>query len=89
MGGVAELLSGSWGASGGVFGGLGEVFGVMEIPRWQRNLENIEKSMAPRDMRFESGFLMVFVSKISRPGDINSLKYTGKILVFSLSAVLA
>ena len=33
MGGVAELLSGSWGASGGVFGGLGEVFGVMLAPK--------------------------------------------------------
>ena len=29
MGGVAELLSGSWVASGGGFGGLGEVLGVM------------------------------------------------------------
>ena len=33
MGGVAELLSGSWVASGGVFGGLGEVFGVMLAPK--------------------------------------------------------
>ena len=29
MGGVAELFSGSWVASGGVLGGLGEVLGVM------------------------------------------------------------
>ena len=33
MGGVAELLSGSWVASGGVFGGLGEVLGVMLAPK--------------------------------------------------------
>ena len=33
MGGLAELLSGCWGASGGVFGGLGEVFGVMLAPK--------------------------------------------------------
>ena len=33
MGGVAELLSGSWVASGGVFRGLGEVLGVMLAPK--------------------------------------------------------
>ena len=33
MGGVAELLSGSWVASGGVLGGLGEVLGVMLAPK--------------------------------------------------------
>ena len=43
-------------------------------PRWQRNPENIEKSMAPRGRRFQSGFLMVFVSKISSRGDIKSIK---------------
>ena len=42
-------------------------------PRWQRNPENIEKSVAPRGRRFQNGFFMVFVSKISSPGDINSL----------------
>ena len=33
MGGVAKLLSGSWVASGGVLGGLGEVLGVMLAPK--------------------------------------------------------
>ena len=33
MGGVAELLSGSWVASGAVLGGLGEVLGVMLAPK--------------------------------------------------------
>ena len=89
MGGVAELLSGSWGASGGVFGGLGEDFGVMLAPKMAAKSGNIGKSMAPRGRRFQSGFLVVFVSKISSPGDINSSKYTGKIVVFRLSAVLA
>ena len=33
MGGVAELLSGSWVASGGVLGGLGEVLGFTLAPK--------------------------------------------------------
>ena len=33
MGGAAELLSGSLVASRGVFGGLGEVLGVMLAPK--------------------------------------------------------
>ena len=33
MGGVAELLSGSWVVSGGVLGVLGEVLGVMLAPK--------------------------------------------------------
>ena len=35
MGGVAELFSGSWVASGGVLGGLGEVLGVMLAPKME------------------------------------------------------
>ena len=77
------------GASGGVFGGLGEVFGVMLAPKMAAKSGKYQKSMAPRGRRFQSGFLMVFVSKISSRGDINSFKYTGKIVVFKLSAVLA
>ena len=37
--------------------------------RWQRNPKAIGKSVAPRDRRFQGGFLMDFVSKISSPGD--------------------
>ena len=71
MGGVAELLSGSGVDSGGLFGGLGEVLGVMLAHKMHRNPENIEKSMAPRGRRFQGGFLMVFVSK--QPGRPQSL----------------
>ena len=71
MGGVAELLSGSWVASGRVLGGLGEVLGVMFTPKMAANLQKIEKKVAPRGKQFRSGFLMVFWSKISSQGDPN------------------
>ena len=45
MGGVAELLSGSWVASGGVLGGLGEVLGVMLAPKMAANPHKIEKKV--------------------------------------------
>ena len=69
MGGVAELLSGSWVASGGVFRGLGEVSGVMLAPKTAAKSGNIEISIASRGRRFQNGFLMVFVSKILSQGD--------------------
>ena len=49
MGGVAELLSGSWGASGGVFGGLGEVFGVMLAPKMAAKSGNYRKNILSQE----------------------------------------
>ena len=43
MGGVTELLSGFWVASGVVLGGLGEVLGVMLAPKMAANPHKIKK----------------------------------------------
>ena len=43
LGGLSRLLSGSWVASGGVLGGLGEVLGVMLAPKMAATPQKIEK----------------------------------------------
>ena len=65
----AMWQSGSWVASGSVFGGLGEVLGVILAPKMAAKSRKYSKSMAPRGRRFQSVFLMVFVSKINSQGD--------------------
>ena len=67
--GLAELLSDCWTASGGVLGGLGEVLGVTLGPKMAAKSESCRKKCCSRGRRFQSGFLMDFVSKISSPGD--------------------
>ena len=44
MGGVAELLSGSWVASGGVLGGPAEVLGVMLAPKMEAKSGKYQKN---------------------------------------------
>ena len=78
MGGVAELLSGSWVASGGVFRGLGEVFGVMLAPKMAAKSGKCQKKYGSKRQAVPEWFFKIFVSKISSGGDINSLKYIGK-----------
>ena len=60
MGGVAELLSGSWVASRGVLGGLGEVLGVMLAPKMAANPQKIEKKCGSKRQAVPEWFLMVF-----------------------------
>ena len=67
MGGLAELLSGSWVASGRVFGGLGEVLGVMLAPKMAAKSGKYRKKYGSKRQAVpdQNGFLMVFVSKLS------------------------
>ena len=69
MGGVAELLSGSWLASGGVLGGLGEVLGVMLAPKMAAKSGKYRKKYGSKRQAVPECFLMVFLSKINRQGD--------------------
>ena len=57
MGGVAELFSGSWVASGGVLGGLGEVLGVMLAPKMEAKSGKYKKNVWLQEA---SGSRMVF-----------------------------
>ena len=68
MGGVAELLSGSWVASGGVLGGLGEVLGVMLTPKMAANLPNIEKKCGSKGQAVPEWFFDGFLVEDKQPG---------------------
>ena len=68
MGGVAKLLSGSWVASGGVFGDLGEVFGVMLAPKMAANPQKIEKKCGSKRQAVPEWFFDGFLVEDKQPG---------------------
>ena len=68
MGGVAELLSGSWGASGGVFGGLGEVFGVMLAPKMAAKSGKYRKKYGSKRQAVPEWFFDGFCVEDKQPG---------------------
>ena len=74
MGGVAELLSGSWGASGGVFGGLGEVFGVMLAPKMAAKSGKYRKKCGPKRQAVPEWFFDGFCVEDKQPGRHKFLK---------------
>ena len=69
MGGVAELLSGSWVASGVVFGGLGDVLGVMLAPKMAAKSRIYWKKYGSNRQAVPEWFFDGFLSKISSQGD--------------------
>ena len=68
MGGVAKLLSGSWVASGGVLGGLGEVLGVMLAPKMAANPQKIEKKCGSKRQAVPEWVFDGFFVEDKQPG---------------------
>ena len=78
MGGVAELLSGSWGASGGVFGGLGEVFGVMLAPKMAAKSGKYRKKCGSKRQAVPEWFFDGFCFEDKQPGRFKFLEILWK-----------
>ena len=78
LGGLQRSVGRSWRA-------LGCHVGAQDGSKIQKISKKVRLQEAGGSRVF---FLMVFVSKISSRGDINSFKYIGKIVLFRLSAVL-
>ena len=73
-----------------MLGGLGEVLGVMLAPKMAAKSGKYRKKYGSKRLAVPEWFFDGFcVEDKSSPGDINSLKYIGKVVVFRLSAVLA
>ena len=68
MGGVAELLSGSWVASGGVLGGLGEVLGVMLAPKMAAKSGKYRKKCGSKRQAIPEWFFDGFCVEDKQPG---------------------
>ena len=69
MGGVAELLSGSWVTSGEVLGGLGEVLGVMLARKMAAKSRIYLTKRGSKRQAVRPRFFMDSVWKISSWGD--------------------
>ena len=68
MGGLSGLLSGSWVASRGVLGGLGEVLGVMLTPKMAANPQKIEKKCGSKRQAILEWFFDGFLVEDKQPG---------------------
>ena len=68
MGGVAELLSGSWVASGGMLGGLGEVLGVLLAPKMAANPRKFNKKCGSKRQALPEWFFDGFLIEDKQPG---------------------
>ena len=68
LGGLSGLLSGSWVASGGVLGGLGEVLGVMLAPKIGANPQKIEKKCGSKRQAVPEWFFDGFLVEDKQPG---------------------
>ena len=68
LGGLAELLSGSWVASGGVLGHLGEVLGLMLASKMAANPHKIEKKCGSKRQGIPGWFFDGFLVEDKQPG---------------------
>ena len=68
MAGLSGLLSGSWVASGGVLGDLGEVLGVMLTPKMAANPQKIEKKCGSKRQAVPEFFFDGFLVEDKQPG---------------------
>ena len=67
-GGLGQLLSGSWVASGGVFGGLGELLGVMLAPKMVPRSRKSRKKWCSKTHAFPQIIFDGFYIQEKQPG---------------------